>query len=96
MTSEKDCRRRQKHRGDTSNRTESRRRKLEKECCGHISPELVDKFRMITLPVGPYVLIQIIRNCSGHVKGKLHTQHNLQGTSWIQPRWGEIRCPSCV
>lgn len=49
------------------------------------SPELMDKFRMITLPVGPYVLIQIIRNCSGYMKCKLHTQHNLQGTSWILP-----------
>lgn len=73
MTSEKDFRRRQKHGGGNSNRIESRRRKLEKECCGHINPEPVDKFRMITLPVGPYVLIQVTGNCSGYVKYKLHT-----------------------
>lgn len=49
-----------------------------------------------TLHVGPYVLIQIIRNSSGYVKCKLHTQHNLQGTSWILPWQGEVRCPSCA
>lgn len=43
-----------------------------------------------------HVLMQIIRNCNVPVKCKLHTQHNLQGTSGILPWWGEIRCPCCA
>lgn len=58
-----------------------------------MNPESVDNSAWFTFRVGPYVLIQIITNCSGYVKCKLHTLHHWQGTSWIVPGWGEIRCP---
>lgn len=84
---------RQKHRGGNSSRVETRMRDLKKRSVTILILSQWINSGWFTFHVGPYVPIQIIRNCSGYVKCKLHTQHHWQGTSQAMPGWGEIRCP---
>lgn len=86
-------RRRQKRRGGNSSRVETRMRELKKKCVTILILSQWINSGWLTFRVGPYMLIHIIRNCSGYVKCKLHTQNHWQGTSWIVPGWGEIGCP---
>lgn len=79
--------------GGKSIEVETRMRELKKKCMTILILSQWINSGWFTFHVGPYVLIQIIRNCSGYVKCKLHTQHHWQGTSWIMPGWGEISCP---
>lgn len=89
----RDFRRRQKHIGGNSSRAETRS-VCKKKCVTILILSQWINSAWFTFHVGPYVLIQIITNCSGYVKCKLHTVHHWQGTSWIVPGWGEIWCPS--
>lgn len=77
-------------------RAESRRSELKRSAVVILILSQWINSEWFTLHVGPYVLIQIIRNWSGYVKCRLDTQHNLQGTSQILPWWGEISCSSCA